>query len=64
MNTPAVSKDPVCGMAVDPSKAADQYEYKGVTYYFCSRGCKQAFERDPEKYLGPTQPDPHSHDPH
>ena len=64
MNTSAVFKDPVCGMSVEPSKAADKYEYNGVTYYFCSRGCKQAFERDPEKYLGPTKPAPHSHGSH
>jgi YHS domain-containing protein len=64
MNTPTIHKDPVCGMSVDPSKAADKYEYKGVTYYFCSRGCKQAFERDPEKYLGPTKHVPLSRSSH
>jgi Cu+-exporting ATPase len=39
-------------MTVDESKAAATYEYKGVTYYFCAPGCKVAFEKDPEKYLG------------
>lgn len=43
--------DPVCGMMVEPKKAAATSEYKGKTYYFCSRGCKVAFDRDPEKYL-------------
>jgi YHS domain-containing protein len=28
--------DPVCGMNVDPSKAAGKYEHKGQLYYFCS----------------------------
>jgi Cu+-exporting ATPase len=23
-----------------------------MTYYFCSPGCKKAFEKEPEKYLG------------
>jgi P-type Cu+ transporter len=44
--------DPVCGMEVDPQSAAATYEYKGETYYFCAPGCKAAFEKDPEKYLG------------
>ena len=44
-------KDVVCGMEVDPKKAAGQSEYKGQTYYFCSPGCKKAFDKDPEKYV-------------
>jgi len=47
--------DPVCGMEVDPKSASATYEYKGQTYYFCSPGCKAAFQKDPEKYLGPQQ---------
>jgi len=45
-------KDPVCGMMVDPKKAAAKSEYKGQTYYFCAQGCKAAFDKDPEKYVG------------
>ncbi|MFW6138488.1 MAG: YHS domain-containing protein [Spirochaetota bacterium] len=44
-------KDPVCGMMVKPRKAAATSEYKGKTYYFCARGCKEAFDENPEKYL-------------
>jgi YHS domain-containing protein len=43
--------DPVCKMTVDPAKAAAQSKYKGATYYFCAVGCKQTFDREPEKYL-------------
>ena len=43
--------DPVCKMTVDPPKAAAQSSYKGETYYFCAVGCKQKFDREPEKYL-------------
>ena len=46
-----MAKDPVCGMDVDEKTAAGQSEYKGTTYYFCSPGCKQAFDKEPEKYL-------------
>ncbi len=49
-------QDPVCGMTVEEGKEAAKSDYKGKTYYFCSRGCKVAFDKDPEKYLqgGPT----------
>lgn len=43
--------DPVCGMQVDPKNAAGKSEYQGRTYYFCSLGCKQSFDKDPQKYL-------------
>ena len=46
-----MAKDPVCGMEVDEQTAAATSEYKGKTYYFCSPGCKKAFDADPEKYL-------------
>ncbi len=43
--------DPVCGMTVDEKTAQFKTDYKGTTYYFCSPGCKKAFESEPEKYL-------------
>jgi uncharacterized membrane protein YraQ (UPF0718 family)/YHS domain-containing protein len=49
---PALAKDPVCGMSVDPSKPGPRSIHEGKTYYFCSSGCKESFERDPGKYLG------------
>jgi Cu+-exporting ATPase len=39
-------------MDVDPAQAAEAREYKGKTYYFCSRGCIVAFDKAPERYLG------------
>ncbi len=48
-------KDPVCGMNVDEKKATDKSLYQGRTYYFCSPGCKQAFDKEPQKYVGQTQ---------
>ncbi len=47
-------KDPVCGMTVVPAKAAGQYDYKGQTYFFCSKGCLAKFQSEPEQYLKPT----------
>jgi YHS domain-containing protein len=46
-----MEKDPVCGMEADPKTAVAKSDYKGKTYYFCSQGCKKAFDKDPEKYL-------------
>ena len=46
-----MAKDPVCGMMVDEEKAAATSEHQGKTYYFCVRGCKAAFDKNPEKYL-------------
>ena len=48
--------DPVCGMTVDPAKAAGASDYKRTKYYFCSRHCLQAFRADPEKFLGAKKP--------
>jgi P-type Cu+ transporter len=42
--------DPVCGMQVDPVKAAGSSEYQGQTYYFCSKGCKAKFDANPGQY--------------
>lgn len=54
-------KDPVCGMDVDPKTAAAKSEYNGQTYYFCSPGCKKAFDKEPAKYAGKAQPSQHHH---
>jgi Cu+-exporting ATPase len=45
-------KDPVCGMRVDPAKAAGKHDHKGKTYYFCSKGCLEKFKAQPDNYLG------------
>ncbi len=54
-------KDPVCGMQIDPKTAAGKSDYKGQTYYFCSPGCKRAFDTDPEKYVKSDEHAQHHH---
>jgi Cu+-exporting ATPase len=44
-------KDPVCGMTVDPEKAAASKEYRDQTYYFCSDKCRDRFIDDPEGWI-------------
>src|SRR5215471_10359918 len=46
-----LAKDPVCGMNVNPAKAAGAAERHGKKYYFCSAGCAQRFVADPERYV-------------
>jgi YHS domain-containing protein len=47
-----MARDPVCGMAVDEKSASAKSEHMGKTYYFCSPGCKKAFDENPAKYIG------------
>jgi YHS domain-containing protein len=56
-----MEKDPVCGMEVDPQNAPATSEYNGKTYYFCSLGCKEDFDNEPEKYVGDTEQSAHYH---
>jgi xanthine dehydrogenase accessory factor len=53
LNLPVLNKearDPVCGMLVNVSGAKYKSEHNGSEVYFCCAGCKQAFDRQPEKY--------------
>jgi YHS domain-containing protein len=53
--TPAAKHetDPICGMIVDPNRAAGRSERDGKTYYFCSAACKGRFDAkgQPEAHL-------------
>jgi Cu+-exporting ATPase len=53
--------DPVCGMMVDPGRAAGHVEHVGKTYYFCSKSCVAKFSADPEKYLSGKREQMHAH---
>jgi P-type Cu+ transporter len=46
-----MERDPVCGMTVDPARAATQVVHADKTYYFCCAGCADEFRADPAKYL-------------
>lgn len=50
-------EDPVCGMEINIDTAPAKTELDGEIYYFCSEGCKEAFERNPKKYLFPEDVD-------
>ncbi len=47
--------DPVCGMKVDPAKAAASMQYAGAEFYFCGVSCATKFRSDPKIFLSPKQ---------
>ena len=46
-----MERDPICGMTVEPARAAAQVVYAGKTYYFCCAGCAGKFRAEPARYL-------------
>ena len=44
-------KDPVCGMEIEKKLAKGPSEHMGKTFYFCSDGCREKFEKEPMKYM-------------
>ena len=45
-DTPTTTKDPICGMTVDPATALHT-EREGEMFYFCSDHCLQKFLSGP-----------------
>lgn len=52
------ARDPVCGMEIDPARAAGSAVHAGVTYYFCSPRCLHDFTANPAAYLHAPGPAP------
>ncbi len=48
--------DPVCGMSVHALFAVAEYEYQGRRFFFCSRSCRDAFVRAPQRYVSAEEP--------
>jgi xanthine dehydrogenase accessory factor len=46
----AEAADPVCGMTVAVGATTDAVTYEGVTYWFCSAGCRRRFQTAPERF--------------
>jgi Cu+-exporting ATPase len=55
---PGKTRDPVCGMTVDPATAGHHADHAGQAFCFCSAGCRTKFIEDPDKYLRPVLPSP------
>lgn len=48
--------DPVCGMSVNPAKAAGSVTHDGQDYHFCSKRCVEKFTANPSQYLQQATP--------
>jgi YHS domain-containing protein len=48
--------DPICGMTVNPARAAGTATHRRTTYYFCSEGCIKKFKDNPERFLKDDAP--------
>ncbi len=52
-----VTRDPVCGMLVDPERAdKPTLEHDGQLYRFCNPKCRDKFEADPDQYRTARDP--------
>ncbi len=51
--TPVETKDPVCGMTVNPATARFHTVHEGKDYYFCAEKCLHKFKASPATYLAP-----------
>jgi len=43
--------DPICGMTIEEKDVFGTSSYKGTIYYFCSKECKENFDKDPAALL-------------
>ncbi len=56
--------DPVCGTEVNEESAASNVvEFWGVSFYFCSPQCREAFQQEPQKYVEVEAEEELSYDP-
>jgi Cu+-exporting ATPase len=54
--SPALERDPVCGMNVNPATAKHVHEQAGKNYYFCCASCVDKFKANPQGYLDTVPP--------
>ena len=47
----AEAVDPVCGMTVAVGSGEAPVVHEGVSYHFCSAGCRSRFEAEPSRYV-------------
>jgi Cu+-exporting ATPase len=51
-----ITRDPVCGMEVDPHAGKPTHERDGRTYHFCAARCRDRFVAAPHDYIEATDP--------
>ncbi|HZD66827.1 MAG TPA: permease [Acidimicrobiales bacterium] len=48
------ARDPVCGMQVEQLSAPASRTHAGSRWFFCSDACAARFDRQPDRFAGPT----------
>jgi Cu+-exporting ATPase len=56
LDADTITRDPVCGMTVDPEAGKPTASHNGHVYHFCHEGCRVKFEADPEAYVEAEDP--------
>ncbi len=51
-----ITRDPVCGMTVDPNSGKPETQHDGKTIHFCHQGCHDKFVAEPATYLTSVDP--------
>ncbi|MEM7530184.1 MAG: heavy metal translocating P-type ATPase [Pseudomonadota bacterium] len=51
-----MTRDPVCGMTVDPRAGKPTLDHDGHVYHFCSTGCRDRFAAEPETFRTAEDP--------
>src|SRR6056297_769318 len=51
-----ITRDPVCGMTVDPEAGKPTREHRGRKYHFCAERCRERFAADPDAFAEATDP--------
>jgi Cu+-exporting ATPase len=51
-----ITRDPVCGMTVDPDAGKPSHEHGGNVYHFCNPRCLDKFVAEPDTYTTATDP--------
>lgn len=52
----SITRDPVCGMLVDPAAGKPTVDHEGHTYHFCSDSCRNKFSAEPDAYTTAKDP--------
>jgi len=55
-HAPAITRDPVCGMTVDPAAGKPSHDHAGRRFHFCCAGCRDKFAAAPQDYLSAKDP--------
>ena len=51
-----ITRDPVCGMDVDPADGTPVADHEDRRFHFCAERCRERFLTDPDAYIKATDP--------